>query len=99
MTLKTLTIPANVIPRIMDAENLCAGQIFVSLSVRSDLRELFEAARKDTGSEEGTLFQGTYTYDADQVAEVVMRTVPVEDFGNEVYEVFSKVEVRITDLQ
>ena len=93
----TLTIPANVIHRILDAENLCEGQVFVSLSVRSDLRGLFEAAREDTGSAEGCLFQGTYTYDADQVAEVVMRTVPQEDFGNEVYEVSTKVEVRITD--
>lgn len=81
----------------MDAEKLCGGQIFVSLSVRSDLRGLFEAAREDTGSEEGTLFQGTYTYDADQVAEVVMRTVPLEDFGNEEYKTFNKVEVRVTD--
>ncbi len=81
----------------MDAENLCSGQIFVSLSVRSDLRDLFEAARKDSGSEEGTLFQGTYAYDADQSAEVVMRTVPAEDFGNAQYEIFNKVEVRISD--
>lgn len=78
-------------------ESLCGGQVFVSLSVRSDPRGIFEAAREDTGSEEGTLFQGTYTYDADQVAEVVTRTVPLEDFGNEEYEILNKVEVRITD--
>lgn len=93
----TLTIPANVINRILDAENLCGGQISVSLSVRSDLRGLFEAAREDTGSAEGCLFHGTYTYDADQVAEVVTRTVPHEQFGNAEYETLNKVEVRITD--
>lgn len=92
-----MTTPANVIHRIMDAENLCGGQVFVSLNVRSDLRELFEAAHKDSGSEEGMLFQGTYTYDADQSAEVVMRTVRAEDFGKAQYEIFNKVEVRITD--
>lgn len=92
-----MTTPANVVNRILDAENLCGGQIFVSLSVRSDLRELFETAREAAGSDEGQLFQGTYTYDADQVAEVVMRTVPSEEFGNEEYEILNKVEVRITD--
>lgn len=92
-----MTTSANVVNRILDAENLCGGQVFVSLSVRSDLRGLFETAREATGSDEGQLFQGTYTYDADQVAEVVMRTVPSEEFGNEEYEILNKVEVRITD--
>lgn len=94
-----MTTPAKIVNRILDAENLCGGHVFVSLSVRSDLRELFEDARKAAGSDEGQLFQGTYTYDADQVAEVVMRTVPSEDFGDAEYEILNKVEVRITDLQ
>jgi hypothetical protein len=81
----------------MDADNICGGEIFVSLSVRSDLKDLFEAAREATGSPEGAFFQGTYQYNEDQEAEVVMRLVPVEFFGDEDPTTYRDAVVQITD--
>ncbi len=92
-----MTDPSNVINRILDADNICGGEIFASLTVRSDLKDLFEKARELTGSPEGWLFQGTYQYKEDQEADVVLRIVPVENFGDVEMTTYKDLEIRISD--
>jgi hypothetical protein len=92
-----MTDPRNVINRILDADDLSRGEIFASLTVRSDLRPLFESARELTGSPEGRLFQGTYQYVEDQGAEVVLRLIPVELLGDVNPGTYRDVVVQITD--
>ena len=92
-----MTDPVDVINRILDADNLSGGEIFASLTVRADLRPLFESARELTGSPEGVLFQGTYQYVEGQEAEVILRLIPVELLGDVSPEVYRDVELQITD--
>jgi hypothetical protein len=92
-----MTDPRNVINRILDADDLSRGEIFASLTVRSDLRPLFESARELTGSPEGRLFQGTYQYVEGQEAEVVLRLIPVELLGDVNPGTYRDVVVQITD--
>ena len=92
-----MTNPVDVINRILDADDLSRGEIFASLTVRSDLRPLFESARKKTGSPEGWLFQGTYQYVEGQEAEVVLRLIPAELLGEVNPSTYRDVVVQITD--
>ena len=92
---KFTTKPQNVVDRILNAEP--PGRVFISLSVRSDLRDLFEEARKlAKTNEEGWFFQGTYHYVKNQEAEVIMSTVSVEDFGEEDPKT-EEIEIQVTD--
>lgn len=93
-----MTDPKSVIHRILDADDLSGGRTFVQLWVRENLKDLFESARIDSGTEaEGMLFQSAYCYVPDQKAEVVMRLVPFESLGSSNHEIYEDVEVRITD--
>ena len=74
------TAARRVLDRILDVENISSGWITVHLRVRSDLKELFEAACKDSGTEaEGRLWQATYEYSGNQRAEVLLFKARAED--------------------
>lgn len=62
--------PHVVIDRIFAAEGLLSGYVYTHLSVREDLKDLFESAVKCSGTKEpGYLFQGTYSYNRTQAAD------------------------------
>jgi cell division protein YceG involved in septum cleavage len=74
------TAARRVLDRILDVEDISSGWITVHLRVRSDLKELFEKACKDSGTEaEGHLWQATYEYSDSQQAEVILFKARAED--------------------
>jgi hypothetical protein len=91
--------PKQVLHRILDAESIVSGRITNHISVRSDLRDLFESARADGDPDAapGYLWHATYSYVDHQQPDVVLRCVPVSQFGNSDPDGFDDVDVQITD--
>lgn len=91
-----MATPNQVLHRIMDAENVLNGWIGVHISVRSGLRDLFDAARhEDTPNPtSGHLWQMTYSYSDDQTVDAIVRVVPFMDFSEKFHPTFKDVEVQ-----